>query len=229
MALFRAFLCCGEKSSKTIATPFTSNTVAQEQGKPTMSDLMLDVDQAGELKAAFRRGNWTNAEIKKACEGVFLTNVRQVLLGHAEIKQVLHVIDCDADPFVPNDWKVEEHKKCGQFVWDPTKVELYLSEGQKGGKNIEGFSLRNELENKQVWNANLLDYLLKNPHLIPEEWKGDERGISYSIFFWGTVYRFADGGLCVRCLNWNGEFWCSPYNWLGYVWPGRCPAACRVS
>lgn len=34
-----------------------------------MSDLMLDVDQAGELKAAFRRGDWTNAEIKRLCEG----------------------------------------------------------------------------------------------------------------------------------------------------------------
>lgn len=29
-----------------------------------MSDLKLDVDQASELKAAFRRGDWTNADIK---------------------------------------------------------------------------------------------------------------------------------------------------------------------
>ena len=29
-----------------------------------MSDLMLDVDQAGELKAAFRRGDWTKTEVK---------------------------------------------------------------------------------------------------------------------------------------------------------------------
>jgi hypothetical protein len=50
-----------------------------------MSDLMLDVDQAGELKAAFRRGDWTNAEIKKACEGDVLANFRDVLLGRAQI------------------------------------------------------------------------------------------------------------------------------------------------
>lgn len=50
-----------------------------------MSDLMLDVDQAGELKAAFRRGNWSNAEIKRLCEGDVLVQVRQVLIGCAEI------------------------------------------------------------------------------------------------------------------------------------------------
>ncbi len=54
-----------------------------------MSDLMLDVDQAGELKAAFRRGDWTNAEIKRACEGNFLAQVRKVLLGQAQIVDVV--------------------------------------------------------------------------------------------------------------------------------------------
>ena len=44
-----------------------------------MSDLMLDVDQAGELKAAFRRGDWTNAEIKKLCEGDLLARIREYL------------------------------------------------------------------------------------------------------------------------------------------------------
>lgn len=50
-----------------------------------MSDLMLDVDQAGELKAAFRRGNWTNAFIKRLCEGDILSRVLLVLEGKAEI------------------------------------------------------------------------------------------------------------------------------------------------
>lgn len=50
-----------------------------------MSDLMLDVDQAGELKAAFRRGDWTNTEIKKACEGDALAKFRKVIQDLAEI------------------------------------------------------------------------------------------------------------------------------------------------
>ena len=35
-----------------------------------MSDLMLDVGLANELKMAFRRGDWTNEEIKARYLGV---------------------------------------------------------------------------------------------------------------------------------------------------------------
>lgn len=191
---------------------------------------MLDVDQAGELKAAFRRGNWTNAEIKKACEGDFLARARQALLGYSEIKQISHVIDGDADPFVFDGWKVEEHKKTGQFVWDPAKVELCLSKNQKGGKVIEGNKLRKELENNPMWNANLLDYLLKNPHLIPEEWKQDEKGNTRYIFFWGTIYRGSVDRLCVRCLCWVDRRWDWDCHWLdNYYWNDHDLAARRVS
>jgi hypothetical protein len=58
-----------------------------------MSDLMLDVDQASELKAAFRRGDWTNSEIKRASEGNFLAQVRKVLLGQAEIVDIKKVVE----------------------------------------------------------------------------------------------------------------------------------------
>jgi hypothetical protein len=59
-----------------------------------MSNLMLDVDQAGELKAAFRRNDWTNGQIKKLCEGDILAKVRLVLEGTAEIvmKSILSVV-----------------------------------------------------------------------------------------------------------------------------------------
>ncbi len=50
-----------------------------------MSDLTLDVDQAGELKAAFRRGNWTNSEIKTLSEGDRLAKVRLFVRGDAVI------------------------------------------------------------------------------------------------------------------------------------------------
>ena len=29
-----------------------------------------------------------------------------------------HLINCDADPYLRAGWKVEEHQKGGQFVWD---------------------------------------------------------------------------------------------------------------
>lgn len=80
-------------------------------------------------------------------------------------------IDGDADPFVPNDLSVVEHKKCGQLKFDPATILLYLSEEQKK-EGIIGHDLRNELEGKSVMNANVLDYLLVHPELIPEGWKG---------------------------------------------------------
>ena len=49
-------------------------------------------------------------------------------------------------------------------------------------------------------NANVLDYLLEHPELIPKKWK------KYRIVFWGTIYRFnkesgpSEGKEFVRCL-----------------------------
>lgn len=189
-----------------------------------MSDLMLDVDQAGELKAAFRRGDWTNAEIKRACEGNLLARFRDVVRGHAEIKQVKYIIDCDANPFLPQGWHgVEEHKKGGQLKLDVSKIKLHLSPNQVNGKVIEGNKLRKELASEPVLNANVLDYFLAHPELIPEEWKGNY------IFFWGTIYRNSFGDLYVRCLYWDGGAWLWGDYWLGLDWSGISPAALLAS
>lgn len=139
------------------------------------------------------------------------------------------VIDCDADPFVPDGWKVEAHTKGGSLNFDPALVQFYLADGQKNGKSIEGNKLRKELANMSVMNANVLDYLLANPDLIPEDWKTDESGNTRYIFFWGTIYRDSDGDLCVRCLCWGGGRWRWSYGWLGGSWSGDRPAAVLAS
>ncbi len=205
----------------------------------TMSDLTLDVGLAAKLKVAFARNGWTEALIDKACEGDSLGQFRKVLQGHATITVVEHVIDCDADPFLPNGWKVEEHQKGGQFKWDPSNhlsnlPILYLDEkGQRNGKSIEGNKLREKLAKDLVkgalLNANVLDYLLANPHLIPEEWKKDEKGNTRYIFFWGTVYRLSDGYLCVRYLCWDVSRWYWGSHWLDDDWGDGDPAAVRAS
>lgn len=196
------------------------------------NDLMLDVGQANELKLAFRRADFSNDDIKRLCEGNVLADVRSVLRGHASITVVEHAIDCDADPFNPwekDGWTVEEHQKGGTFTWDASQVELYLASGQKNGKVIEGNKLRKELAKKPVLNANVLDYLLKNPHLIPEEWKKDGQGNTRYIFFWGTIYGCRDGHRCVRYLYWRGGRWGWGGYWLGRDWDGFYPAAVRAS
>lgn len=154
----------------------------------------------------------------------------QVQLGYAEIKMIEHIIDCDADPLIPaKGWKVEEHKKSGSFKWNPLAVEFYLSDSQKNGKVIDGNKLRKELAGKPVLNANVLDYLLKHPELIPDNWKKDEKGNTRYIFFWGTIYRGPGGGPSIRDLYWRGDGWHWHWRWLQVGWFEVCPAALRAS
>jgi hypothetical protein len=57
------------------------------KGGTTMDkELMLDVGQANELKLAFRRAGYTNAEIKKLCEGDLLAQLLPLVKGVAEVK-----------------------------------------------------------------------------------------------------------------------------------------------
>ena len=133
------------------------------------------------------------------------------------------VIDCDAAPYVPERWQVEEHHGLGILEWDPTKLSLYLSKRQMGGKWILGHDLRKEIKAKPVLNANVLDWLLAHPDHIPEEWKGK------LVFFWGTIYRDSGGFLCVRCLDWYGFRWDWHYRRLDVDWRDRSPAVLRAS
>lgn len=152
-----------------------------------------------------------------------MEGVNRFLSGNAEVVVKNHAIDLDALPFTPDGWSVEEHRTGGLWTFDPKKVELYLADEQKGGKVIQGNKLRKELANKPVWNANVLDYLLANPHIIPEEWKGKY------VFFWGTIYRSRDGDLCVRCLYSRSDRWVWSCRWRDYVWRDFDPAAVRAS
>ena len=128
-----------------------------------------------------------------------------------------HIINLAKTPFCPDGFKIEEHIKGEKnFEWNASKVELFLSEKQKESY-IKGIELRKEIKNP--FNANLLDYLLAHPELIPEEWKGEV------VFFWGTIYRVDDGFLYVRDLCWDGDGWSWGCYWLADVWGGASPAA----
>jgi hypothetical protein len=151
-----------------------------------------------------------------------LPGIRGLFTGAYALKRVKHIIDCDADPFCPGGWKVEEHQKGGRLEWSPDGVKLYLSEVQKESSQ-EGNKLRKELTGKPVLNVNTLDYLLKYPELIPEEWEGK------AIFFWGTIYRDSGGGLIVRYLSWSGSVWNCGYDWLDSDFDDDYPALLRAS
>ena len=119
---------------------------------------------------------------------------------------------------------MEQHQQGDSFTWDPAQVQFYLSELQRKEKGIEGNELRKELKNKPVLNANVLDYLLAHPYLIPEEWKGRTR----YIFFWGTIYR-GSRGVHVRYLELNDGRLSWSSSWIGSDWHVDSPAALRAS
>lgn len=187
-------------------------------------ELMLDVGQANELKLAFRReGLWTNEKIKALTEQKgLLTQVLEVLEGRAEIKSVEYLINLNAKPFVPNGWNVEEHQKGGNWKYDATKVGLYLSKKQQDGV-IGGHDLRKELKGQLVMNANMLEFYLKFPHLIPPSWEGKE------VYFWGTIYSGADCNLAVRYIYGDGRNWYWRFRWLKSDWCDLDPAVVRES
>ena len=196
--------------------------------------------EAQEVEFALARHNWTHPLLKKATSGDYFGLFREVLEGNAEICRIerftvgevptvtANFIDCDATPTIPSDLYIEEKDQLtgrvlGQLAFDPANVTLYLSQEQQGRSVIKGHKFWKELANKAVLPANVLDYLLENPNLIPDSWKGKV------VFFFGTVYRNSIGSLFVRCLFWVGERWYSRYRWLGYDWYDFDPAALRAS
>lgn len=185
--------------------------------------------QTHQLMEALQAKGFTPEQVTRLGQYHRLDDFRKVLDGLAEIVLKNHIINLDAKPFVPNVWKVEEHRKGGQpacpvgrFAWDPTKVGLFLADQQKPGV-IVGHVLRKVLKNLPVLNANVLDYLLANPELIPHEWKGKY------VFFWGTIYRDSDGNLYVRYLYWQGGRWCWDCDGLDCDWDRCNPAAVLAS
>lgn len=147
-------------------------------------------------------------------------------------KAVLHVIDCDAEPFIPEDWEVEEHIRGGRFKFNPSQLSLFLTDEQRAGTMISGSNLRKKLKGKPVLNANVLDYLLIHPELISvpdHQWKNRR------VYFWGTIYCDTDGHFYVRCLRWHsepvreGNRWHPSHSWLRSNFGLGHPAAVYAS
>ena len=148
-----------------------------------------------------------------------MTELQAVAEGRVEI---IWKVDLDAAPYVPEGWKLEEHRKEGLWKFDPTKIGLYQDEAQKNGGSIEGLNLRKKLKNKPVMNDNLLDFYMAHTELIPESWKGQ------CVFFWGTIYRTNKGGFCARCFCWDGKKWRWFYDSLVCDWHGKYQAVVLV-
>ncbi len=73
-----------QKPAGIDATPCAGTS---SQGEKTMSDLMLDVGSANELKLAFRRAGWTPDDVKRLGEGDWAAKILPFLRGNAVVAQ----------------------------------------------------------------------------------------------------------------------------------------------
>lgn len=189
----------------------------------TKSVCGIELGAAHELWLALAKAGFTPALAQEVINSPSNQLAEQMLSVIQGGKQKRQTIDLDANPFTPDGWTVEEHQKGGHIGFDSSAVALWLSPNQQHSKYIEGHKLRQELANQLTLNANVLDFLLANPHLIPEDWKGK------GVFFWGTVYRHRGGLPHVRCLHWGRDLWHWSGIWLDHSWGGDAPALVRAS
>ena len=140
--------------------------------------------------------------------------------GHVATIPQDHTIDCSASPFVPDGYHVEEHLYLGsQWKWNPEQVSLYKDEDNQlvPSACLRLETCREKLKGKLVLNANVLDYLLENEHLIPDKWK------SGCIVFFGTIFKDKEGCLYVRDLAWDGHS-----KWTTHIKPLSTPIGSRL-
>lgn len=141
-----------------------------------------------------------------------------------------HVIDFDSVPTIPEGLRIAadsvqiSSRVRGKRNFSEIRIRLHLDDSQKGSKLSDGLHLKNGVEGQEVFGAQLLDFYLEHPDLIPEDWK--KKGW---IFFWGTIYRDANGSLFVRYLLWYGTRWVSSCRWLDRDWLDDGPAAVSAS
>ena len=158
--------------------------------------------------------------------------------GEIKVKLPISItVDGDLDPNVTSGLYLTEeesgHRKMGKITFEKNadgklylngiEVIRYYSPGQRGGKFIKGYDLRNELKGKRVLNAHIMDVLMENPQIIPDEWK------TGSTYFWGTIFRNASGRLYVEFLYWSSDKWHWSCDSLDHYLDGSEPAAVLVT
>ncbi|MEK7766143.1 MAG: hypothetical protein AAB368_07885 [bacterium] len=185
--------------------------------------------QSARILTLVDEAGWDGKAVQKFIEkwGLIRDIADAVCGGHVDedrLRALINTIDCSVQPMIPNGWEIRPEDQIasrfrGELIWTPEKIRLHLDPGQADGGVLKGDDIRKRLEGQPVLPANVGDYLLAHPVLIPSDWKGKY------IYFWGTVFHNSDNGLCVRYLCWGARGWHWSNGWLDFGWRGQGPAA----
>lgn len=180
----------------------------------------MSVPLAAELYHAFIREGWEPSDVKKLCKHGVLAQILPAMRGGGEKITVSHTIDCSVLPEIPKGWKIFLHKRYPDVVWSLDRIE-FLPHPERDVVPFLSYPRNMEIvervEKLPFANANILDYLLRNKHIIPEGWKV----YGVPIAFWGTIYDDSHGDRCLRSLHWNGRDWEDEALWLDQKYEGH--------
>jgi len=189
-----------------------------------MSDLMLDVDQASELKAAFRRAGWTNALIKKLCEGdnpdkarKFLESGCQFVIKGPGALIIDRTKPFDPAKFIGAGWEIVEEDKSALKLTTIDFSNIRFESGIKEGEQvIDGEEKLKRLKRLGIrLDAKSGQTLYEEKGQVTLRWLYDTYGITWFELS-GTVLRGQVGNRCFLDLNrLGGGSWCWSYRWLG--------------
>lgn len=206
----------------------------------------LDVDQASELKHAFKRNGWTNEDIKKLTTGDILAKHLSVLKGtHKIVINNEHTVNlgieyfdslCDEDAPAQNikSLYVKEHHGSevarirnhnGDLYINDRKVVLFHSKKRKPRMTITAYKFLEEISDKQALNVNVLNFLLEHPGLIPENWKHE------NVLFPGTIFGSGeDDQLAVYLYYYAGKWKWGKQRLGNDRWaPNKLKAFCQLT
>ena len=89
-----------------------------------MSKFVLDLDSAKQLESRLEISDYTMRDFRIFIDNGWMHDgLLKVIRGLAKIEEIEHIIDLDADPFIPDGSTVVEHHRGGQWKWNSEEVE----------------------------------------------------------------------------------------------------------
>lgn len=96
-------------------------------------------------------------------------------------------------------WTVAEHIPRTEIDWNCEYIR-FISDGVRSETFADKLPAPLLRERHSLLNACMLEHLLNNPQLVPDEWAVFE-GVPGVIGFFGTTYKSCNGAYYVRALS----------------------------